>query len=129
MMEYTTLGKTGLRISRMGFGGIPIQKVDAARTRELMEALVERVRNHERYEGVTDVFALAALYCVAIARGHAFLDANKRTAVNCTWAFLKMNGVKASVPENLVETVIRTATGEMDAQKAAEYLRAAFGEK
>ena len=80
-------------------------------------------------EGVTDVFALAALYCVAIARGHAFLDANKRTAVNCTWAFLKMNGVKASVPENLVETVIRTATGEMDAQKAAEYLRAAFGEK
>ena len=26
-MEYTTLGKTGLRISRMGFGGIPIQKV------------------------------------------------------------------------------------------------------
>ena len=78
---------------------------------------------------MTDVFALAALYCVAIARGHAFLDANKRTAVNCTWAFLKMNGVKTSVPENLVETVIRTATGEMDAQKAAEYLRAAFGEK
>ncbi|MFR5797086.1 MAG: hypothetical protein ACLUI3_17135, partial [Christensenellales bacterium] len=26
-MEYTTLGKTGLRVSRMGFGGIPIQKV------------------------------------------------------------------------------------------------------
>ena len=25
-MEYTTLGKTGLQISRMGFGGIPIQR-------------------------------------------------------------------------------------------------------
>ena len=98
------------------YGGLP-GVVDADR----IEALLERVRNHERYEGVTDVFALAALYCVAIARGHA--------AVNCTWAFLKMNGVKTSVPENLVETVIRTATGEMDAQKAAEYLRAAFGEK
>ena len=29
-MEYVTLGKTGLKISRMGFGGIPIQRIDAA---------------------------------------------------------------------------------------------------
>ena len=41
-MEYTTLGKTGLQISRLGFGGIPIQKVDAAATRVLMERLVQR---------------------------------------------------------------------------------------
>ena len=40
-MEYTTLGKTGLKISRLGFGGIPIQKVDAAVTRTLMEKLTE----------------------------------------------------------------------------------------
>ena len=35
-MEYRILGKTGLKISRMGFGGIPIQKIDAKGTRELM---------------------------------------------------------------------------------------------
>ena len=35
-MEYRVLGKTGLKVSRMGFGGIPIQKVDAGKTRELM---------------------------------------------------------------------------------------------
>ena len=34
-MQYTTLGKTGLKISRLGFGGIPIQKIDAIGTREL----------------------------------------------------------------------------------------------
>lgn len=34
-MQYVTLGKTGIRISRLGFGGIPIQKIDAAGTREL----------------------------------------------------------------------------------------------
>ena len=28
-MEYRILGKTGLKISRMGFGGIPIQRIDA----------------------------------------------------------------------------------------------------
>lgn len=35
-MEQRVLGKTGLKVSRMGFGGIPIQKVDANKTRELM---------------------------------------------------------------------------------------------
>ena len=32
-MEYVTLGKTGLRVSRMGLGGIPIQKIDAEEQR------------------------------------------------------------------------------------------------
>ena len=27
-MEYRELGKTGLKISRLGFGGIPIQRID-----------------------------------------------------------------------------------------------------
>ena len=34
-MQYITLGKTGLEISRLGFGGIPIQKIDAKGTRKL----------------------------------------------------------------------------------------------
>lgn len=39
-MEYRILGKTGLRVSRMGFGGIPIQKTDAKTTKGLMEKLL-----------------------------------------------------------------------------------------
>ena len=35
-MEYTVLGKTGLKISRMGFGGIPIQRIDAEGAKVLM---------------------------------------------------------------------------------------------
>lgn len=45
-MEYAMLGKTGLRISRMGFGGIPIQKTDAQVTRTLMEELVAHGVNY-----------------------------------------------------------------------------------
>ena len=45
-MQTLQLGKTGLRVSRMGFGGIPIQKVDAARVRELMEDLAARGINY-----------------------------------------------------------------------------------
>lgn len=38
-MQYTVLGKTGLKIARLGFGGIPIQRIDAPQTKALMEQL------------------------------------------------------------------------------------------
>ena len=38
-MEYITLGKTDLRISRLGFGGIPIQRIDAERTKALVQQM------------------------------------------------------------------------------------------
>lgn len=74
-MEYRILGKTGLKISRMGFGGIPIQRIDAAGTRKLMQALMDAGINYidtaraytvsEAYlgqalEGIRDRFVLAS---------------------------------------------------------------------
>ena len=41
-MEYRTLGKTGLQISRLGFGGIPIQKIDAQGTKVLVDELIRQ---------------------------------------------------------------------------------------
>ena len=73
-MEYRTLGKTGLHISRLGFGGIPIQRIDAEGTKVLMHKLVEAGVNYidtargytvsESYlgyalEGIRDKFVLA----------------------------------------------------------------------
>lgn len=46
MMEYRILGKTGLRVSRMGFGGIPIQKIDREGTRVLMRKLLDAGVNY-----------------------------------------------------------------------------------
>lgn len=45
-MEYRILGKTGLKISRLGFGGIPIQKIDKEGTRELMQKLLTEGVNY-----------------------------------------------------------------------------------
>lgn len=45
-MQYKALGKTGLAVSAVGFGGIPIQRIDAAGTRRLMEKLVEKGVNY-----------------------------------------------------------------------------------
>ena len=73
-MEYRTLGKTGLKISTLGFGGIPIQRIDADRTKELMHGLLDAGVNYidtargytvsESYlgyalEGIRDKFVLA----------------------------------------------------------------------
>ena len=40
-MEYRILGKTGLEISRLGFGGIPIQKIDNEGTKTLIGELIK----------------------------------------------------------------------------------------
>lgn len=40
-MEYRELGRTGLRISRLGLGGIPLQRIDAEGTGRLVRALAE----------------------------------------------------------------------------------------
>ena len=73
-MEYRELGKTGLKISRLGLGGIPIQKIDAEGTRRLIGELmrfgvnfIDTARGYtvsEEYlgfalEGVRDSFVLA----------------------------------------------------------------------
>lgn len=73
-MEYRILGKTGLRISRMGFGGIPIQKTDSEQTKILLAHLQSQGVNYidtargytvsEEYigyaiEGKRDSFVLA----------------------------------------------------------------------
>lgn len=73
-MEYRILGKTGLKISRLGFGGIPIQKIDAEGTKNLIAELIKEGVNYidtargytvsEEYlgyalEGVRDKFVLA----------------------------------------------------------------------
>lgn len=53
-MEHRTLGKTGLRISRLGLGGIPIQKIDKNGARELvLELLKEDVNFIDTARGYT----------------------------------------------------------------------------
>ncbi|ROQ27521.1 type II toxin-antitoxin system death-on-curing family toxin [Gallaecimonas pentaromativorans] len=59
-----------------------------------IQAVVNRVENRVNYGLVSDVFELAACYAVCIAIGHAFNDANKRTAFACMDLILYLNGIE-----------------------------------
>ena len=45
-MKYNILGKTGLKVSHLGFGGIPIQRIDAEGTRVLMHKMKDMGINY-----------------------------------------------------------------------------------
>ena len=45
-MEYRILGKTGLKVSRMGFGGIPIQRTDAEGAKAVIRYLMAQGVNY-----------------------------------------------------------------------------------
>lgn len=45
-MNYTVLGRTGLRAAVVSFGGIPIQRADAANTKAVVDALEEHGINY-----------------------------------------------------------------------------------
>ena len=45
-MKYTTLGKTGLKVSVVGLGGIPVQRTDLAEAKEIVKACMEQGINY-----------------------------------------------------------------------------------
>jgi death-on-curing protein len=95
-----------------------------ARDKSLDGALA-RVDNRIAYGMVADVFDLAAAYAVAIARGHCFNDANKRTAHQSMDVCLDLNGIRIDWSLHPVgDTIIRVAQGALDEGDLAEWLRA-----
>ena len=78
-MKYTTLGKTNLKISVVGLGGIPIQKTDVAGVKSVLDACVETGINYidtARAYTVSEEYLGAAL----VGRREKFIIATKSMA-------------------------------------------------
>ena len=66
---------------------------DGVRDEGLLDSALGRPRNRFAYEDPTPTTAeLAASYAFGIARNHAFIDGNKRTAYVVCRTFLILNG-------------------------------------
>lgn len=91
-----------------------------------LEGALSRVDNRLVYGMVADIFDLAAAYATAIATGHCFNDANKRTAYRAMLVCLKLNGVTiAHETEEIGALIIRLAQGQIDEDDLAAWLRRA----
>ena len=92
-MQYVTLGRTGLKISRLGFGGIPIQRVSAAEAGPLLDAVLSAGINYidtargytvseeligQAIEGRRDQFVLATK---SMARDREAMEADIQTSL------------------------------------------------
>ncbi len=89
-----------------------------------LESALARVDNRILYGLVGDVFDLAALYAMAIARGHCFNDANKRTAHQAMDVCLALNGIEMVWNhEDIGQQIIALAQGLIDDGHLADWLR------
>jgi death on curing protein len=88
----------------------------------LGSALV-RPQNLYAYEQA-DIFVVAAAYGYGIAKNHAFIDGNKRTAFLVMFTFLKVNGWHLVVPEpDAVITIQQVAASIMTESLLANWLK------
>jgi len=101
-----------------GFGGLQ----GFAQDKGALESALHRVENHIAYSNVTDPFEIAALYSVAIARGHIFSDGNKRTALVCVLAYLDLSGIYIPATSGLDDVMVEIGQGSKDYQWFAQYL-------
>ncbi|MDQ1816355.1 type II toxin-antitoxin system death-on-curing family toxin [Massilia sp. CCM 9210] len=81
-----------------------------------VEGALARVENRIHYDGLDDIFEIAAMYAVAIARGHVFNDANKRTALVTALTYLSLQGVELAREPFLEEIMVWVANGELDVE-------------
>jgi death-on-curing protein len=79
----------------------------------LLESALARPLNRAGY-GEPDIAELAALYAIAIARNHPFIDGNKRTAYVALETFLALNGCEFPVSDHdAVIATLAMASGSM----------------
>ena len=71
-----------------------------------------------------DAPALAASYAFGIARNHAFIDGNKRTAWVLARLFLKANGVEIAFDKaDAIRAMLGLAAGELSEEELAVWFR------
>jgi death-on-curing protein len=93
------------------------------RDENVLESALARPENKAAY-GDPDIAELAAAYVFGIARNHAFLDGNKRTAIVAAGAFLLLNGFRLTADNGTVYTfVMALAAGEIEEEGAAQFFR------
>ena len=86
-----------------------------------LEGALGRIDNAICYEGLDDVFEIAAKYTISIAVSHAFSDANKRTGLAVGLEYLSLNDYEIEIEDdNLADVMVDTVLGKINAKDLAD---------
>jgi death-on-curing protein len=99
------------------FGG-----AEGIRDQGALESALARAKNRWLYEEAP-IVSIGAAYAFGIARNHAFVDGNKRTAFVSMATFLGLNdiGLQASEEEAVV-IILALAAGEIEEEELARWI-------
>jgi death on curing protein len=98
---------------------------EGIRDESLLDSALAKPQNVFAYEDSADLFRLAASYAYGIARNHAFIDGNKRTALVVSILFLDRNGWDVEAPKSEVYlTFLHLADGSVTEDELASWFRA-----
>jgi death-on-curing protein len=93
------------------------------RDRGLLESALARPQNLAAY-GKPDAAALAAAYAYGLAKNHAFVDGNKRTALIALEYFLELNGFVLTADDaQCVLVILSIAAGSLTEEELADWTR------
>ncbi|MBF4247326.1 type II toxin-antitoxin system death-on-curing family toxin [Vibrio anguillarum] len=72
-----------------------------------LQGALGRIDNATVYEGLDDVFEIAAKYTACIAVSHALPDANKRTGLAVALEYLSLNDFELTQENDLLADAVR----------------------
>ena len=94
-----------------------------------LQGALSRIDNAIWYEGLDDVFEIAAKYALSISASHAFSDANKRTALAAALEFLSLNDFDLAQDNDLLADAVRDlVVGDLTDSDFADVLYAQYAQ-
>ncbi len=98
--------------------------IDGIRDAGLLESALSKPVNLFHYaEPKPSISEMAAAYAFGIARNHAFIDGNKRTALVVCRLFLALNGVEfTATAADKYQVFIKLAAGEITEEELADWI-------
>lgn len=101
-------------------GGSGIEVLNPGSLEHLLEQIQGSIFGHDPFPSLLDK---AAHILHRIARGHIFLDGNKRTAVMACLTFLQMNGQTLRLDMQVIDLTVDVARGAVEHADVVHWLQ------
>lgn len=89
-----------------------------------IDSAINRVSDHVYYADLQDIYEIAALYAIAIAKGHCFNNGNKRTGMISMLVFLIINGIDVDVTDEEIENkMVEIVENQITQSDLAQWLK------